>query len=575
LQRRETFHAGPGPHPNGTSQKAHGGGGGGGGRISTEQLAELAEGVGGKPGRGGEVATLGAIYKMQGFNGKPTKVSEDELDRMIRDDPETYIELTRGIQIGSTAKLERRDEDIARDLLDGDFHYAGRGVFGNGSYFYANDHAPEFERQYPVDHQQRAISTAREFSGGEFREDSGAVYRAAIKREDVVNYDEFNAVSSRVFTSVRRADPDDMPSVDDLVKRSQAVGYGAGSRSKGIPRELVEKIRSVGMDAIEYGQRNGLPAAGSVETVLRDHGHMAAAVGIKAMYLQGESYTVVLDRSALTMADQVYSTRMTPRTSDDPRVFVPDNYELVPHPTYGNSSQTASAEEFHGGSSHNQQSHAGGGGSTAAPRRPIPPPPGKYRPAGSQRPQRPQRPQGVLPDVPFSDIRIAYRPRHPDGKADPGEIVWAKVPFEEDPTQSKDRPVLIIGRTKDGKNLVGVQLTSKGKSGRPSIGKGDWDKQGRESFLNTDRFVQVDDKNYRREGAYVRKPDFQAVADMLAEQQHAAKVELAFITAALQSLPQPDEQSDEQPDEQPTYDPAKTKLTAALAYHDRVQAGLE
>ena len=30
-----------------------------------------------------------------------------------------------------------------------------------------------------------------------------------------------------------------------------------------------------------------------------------------------------------------------------------------------------------------------------------------------------------------------------DGDADPGEVVWAWVPYEEDPTQVKDRPVLV------------------------------------------------------------------------------------------------------------------------------------
>lgn len=163
----------------------------------------------------------------------------------------------------------------------------------------------------------------------------------------------------------------------------------------------------------------------------------------------------------------------------------------------------------------------GGGGRDG---RPIPPPPGKARTAS-----RP-RPLGVLADVAFSEVRIAYRPRHPDGKADPGEIVWAKIPFEEDASQSKDRPVLIIGRTADGKNLVGVQLTSKpGRSSddRLPVGSGDWDKNGRESYLKLDRFVQVDDANYRREGAYVKKDAFQTVVDELTERQGAQDVKLA------------------------------------------------
>ena len=34
-----------------------------------------------------------------------------------------------------------------------------------------------------------------------------------------------------------------------------------------------------------------------------------------------------------------------------------------------------------------------------------------------------------------------------DGRPDPGEIVWAWVPYEEDHTQGKDRPVLVVAPT--------------------------------------------------------------------------------------------------------------------------------
>ena len=48
-------------------------------------------------------------------------------------------------------------------------------------------------------------------------------------------------------------------------------------------------------------------------------------------------------------------------------------------------------------------------------------------------------------------VDIAYDP-HPDGRPDPGEVVWTWVPYEEDPTQGKDRPVLIVAR--QGESLV-------------------------------------------------------------------------------------------------------------------------
>src|SRR5699024_12448548 len=45
-----------------------------------------------------------------------------------------------------------------------------------------------------------------------------------------------------------------------------------------------------------------------------------------------------------------------------------------------------------------------------------------------------------------------------DGHADPGEIVWTWVAFEENDGRGKDRPVLVVGR--DGERLLGLQLSS-------------------------------------------------------------------------------------------------------------------
>lgn len=70
--------------------------------------------------------------------------------------------------------------------------------------------------------------------------------------------------------------------------------------------------------------------------------------------------------------------------------------------------------------------------------------------------------------------RVDYAPDL-DGDADPGEVVWAWVPFEEDPTQGKDRPVLVIGYR--DQLLVAVQLTSKSHDGRTDAD--DWIEVGR------------------------------------------------------------------------------------------------
>lgn len=115
---------------------------------------------------------------------------------------------------------------------------------------------------------------------------------------------------------------------------------------------------------------------------------------------------------------------------------------------------------------------------------------------------------------------IVYSPRA-DGQPDPGEVVWTWVPFEEDHTQGKDRPVLLIGR--DGRWLLGLQVTSKdhdldqareARSGRywMDIGTGAWDKQGRPSEVRLNRIVRIAPGDVRRIGAMLDRARFDQVA---------------------------------------------------------------
>jgi PemK-like, MazF-like toxin of type II toxin-antitoxin system len=117
---------------------------------------------------------------------------------------------------------------------------------------------------------------------------------------------------------------------------------------------------------------------------------------------------------------------------------------------------------------------------------------------------------------------ISYEPNPGNGKvADPGEIVWTWVPFEEDHSQGKDRPVLVIGR--DGPWLLALPLTSKdhdsdavqeARAGRrwTDVGSGPWDSRGRSSEVRVDRIVRVDPSRVRREGAVLDKRRFNQVA---------------------------------------------------------------
>lgn len=119
-------------------------------------------------------------------------------------------------------------------------------------------------------------------------------------------------------------------------------------------------------------------------------------------------------------------------------------------------------------------------------------------------------------------VNVSYSPDL-DGDADPGEVVWGWIPFEEDYSQGKDRPSLVVG--KDGRWVLALMLTSKdhipGGVGEVredrharwmNIGSGDWDSQGRPSEIRLDRVIRLDPQSIRREGAVMPREIFEQVA---------------------------------------------------------------
>jgi hypothetical protein len=103
-----------------------------------------------------------------------------------------------------------------------------------------------------------------------------------------------------------------------------------------------------------------------------------------------------------------------------------------------------------------------------------------------------------------------------DGLADPGEIVWSWVPYEEDPSQGKDRPLLVVGR--HGRRLLAMMLSSRAHDDSPDwleLGAGGWDHEQRDSYLRLDRVFALDEDDIRREGAVLEPERFARVAAAL------------------------------------------------------------
>ena len=149
-------------------------------------------------------------------------------------------------------------------------------------------------------------------------------------------------------------------------------------------------------------------------------------------------------------------------------------------------------------------------------------------PSRGRRPAaRPGRPTtGGYPGDFTGRGRLDYSP-DPDGAPDPGEVVWTWVPYEEDHTRGKDRPVLLVGR--DHTWLLALMLSSQDHRGPGSdedderrrgrtwveLGVGPWDRQGRASQVRTDRVVRVDPAAVRREGAVLDRDRFAQVEQAL------------------------------------------------------------
>ena len=125
--------------------------------------------------------------------------------------------------------------------------------------------------------------------------------------------------------------------------------------------------------------------------------------------------------------------------------------------------------------------------------------------------------RGLRPRTPR--LQTAYTPAR-NGKPDPGEVCWAWVPYEEDASQGKDRPILVIAVS--GSSVVALPLTSKdhdrdadqeARAGRfwMDVGSGDWDRERRPSEVRLNRVLVLGAETVRREGGALPRPVFDAV----------------------------------------------------------------
>jgi hypothetical protein len=131
-------------------------------------------------------------------------------------------------------------------------------------------------------------------------------------------------------------------------------------------------------------------------------------------------------------------------------------------------------------------------------------------------PDDPRPERGSVHEVPTGDApdAVTYSP-DPDGRADPGEIVWAWVPYQDDPSRGKDRPLLVVGRHES--TLRALMLSSKAPQENEvhdwlELGSGAWDRADRVSNVRLDRLFGLGEADIRREGSVLDASRFGLVA---------------------------------------------------------------
>lgn len=167
----------------------------------------------------------------------------------------------------------------------------------------------------------------------------------------------------------------------------------------------------------------------------------------------------------------------------------------------------------------NKQSKSSANKPNPATKKPAHPTP---KAAGNYDPQTQAAPFSYAGDF-SGKPQLSYAP-HADDIADPGEIVWGWIPYEEDHSLGKDRPVLIIGKNDSWLLAVPLSTTDhdldrvqEERAGRYwiEIGRGPWDTKNRESFVRVNRILQLEPSHLRRIACRLDQERFEKVCQAI------------------------------------------------------------
>lgn len=242
--------------------------------------------------------SLSAIYEARGFNKKAEEMDTEDFEEFIKGDG--VLEMWRGVDTG-----RRQDASIGLSYHENEYHWTGRGMFGNGTYFAAHDGSNE---NAAVDARREAIS----YGGTD-----AVLVRAAMRDDNLGRYEDIVGISLAISKMTT-------PSMDNLRKPAEVVqgldpeGLMAIA-SQGRMRDAWEQYATrtttaMAMEIVSQGLDAGMTLS-QIRRVTDDHGRIAALVGydgIRAHAYGGNAavYTVVLNRGATVVEENLYQPRM-------------------------------------------------------------------------------------------------------------------------------------------------------------------------------------------------------------------------------------------------------------------------
>jgi hypothetical protein len=259
------------------------------------------------------------LYRQQGYNAKPHVLSKADMDLYVKDGE---IELFRGVRDSYSVSAV----DMQENYRNGP-HYAGSGVYGQGSYF-AGPSSETSTSAWPTD-RASAIRTASSYAGAQVNSDGsvskarrGSMIRATIRKDaKIAKYQELRDELHALHTGLlKQATALERAATRPVTTRYQALvqqlkteqdkhltptgKVPKAAKAKGLYDALEARIAKLRKrSSREYDKAYAASGAKALEAreeaLPNDVGHYAVMKGYDVIHQQSQDYYVVLNRGAV------------------------------------------------------------------------------------------------------------------------------------------------------------------------------------------------------------------------------------------------------------------------------------